>query len=48
MRQKLLEAVSEIDDELLEKYLDGKELSAEELKEAIRKGTRAGKLYPVF
>jgi elongation factor G len=48
MRQKLLEAVSEIDDELLEKYLDGKELSAEELKEAIRKGTREGKLYPVL
>ena len=48
MRQKLVEAVSEIDDELLEKYLDGKELSTEELKEAIRNGTREGKLYPIL
>jgi len=48
MRQKLVEAVSEIDDELLEKYLDGKELSTEELKGAIRNGTREGKLYPIL
>lgn len=48
MRQKLLEDVSETDDELLEKYLDGKELSVEELKKAIREGTRQGNLYPVL
>ncbi len=35
-RQKLIENVSETDDELLEKYLDGKELSVEQLKKAIR------------
>jgi elongation factor G len=47
-RQKLTEDVSETDDELLEKYLDGKELSTEELKGAIRKGTREGTLYPIL
>ena len=48
MRQKLLEDVSETNDELLEKYLDGKDLTVEELKKAIREGTREGKLYPVL
>src|SRR5215468_2504618 len=48
MRQKLMESVSETDDELLEKYLDGKELSTDELKKAIREQTRQGKLYPVL
>jgi elongation factor G len=47
-RQKLVEDVSETDDELLEKYLDGKELSTEELKSAIRNGTREGKLQPIL
>jgi elongation factor G len=47
-RQKLLESVSETDDELLEKYLDGKELSLEELKKAIRVGTREGKIFPIL
>jgi elongation factor G len=47
-RQKLLESVSETDDELLEKYLDGKELSVEELKKAIRLGTRQGKIFPIL
>ena len=47
-RQKLVESVSETDDELLEKYLDGKELSLEELKTAIRIGTREGKLFPIL
>src|SRR5438132_1183680 len=48
MRQKLMEDVSETDDELLEKYLDGNELSMEELKKAIREATRQGKLYPIL
>jgi len=48
MRQKLVEDVSETDDELLEKYLEGNELAPEELKKAIREGTRQGKLYPVL
>ena len=48
MRQKLMEDVSENDDELLEKYLEGKELSTEELKKAIRQQTCEGKLYPIL
>ena len=47
-RQKLIENVSETDDELLEKYLDGKELSVEELKKAIREGTRERKFFPIL
>ncbi len=48
MRQKLMEDVSETDDELLEKYLEGNDLSTEELKKAIREGTRQGKIYPIL
>jgi elongation factor G len=48
MRQRLMEDVSETDDELLEKYLEGNELSTEELKKAIREATRQGKLYPIL
>jgi elongation factor G len=47
-RQKLIEDISETDDQLLEKYLDGKELSLEELKKAIREGTRQGQVFPVL
>ena len=35
-REKLVEAVAETDDNLLEKYLDGKELSLEELTDGLR------------
>jgi elongation factor G len=48
MRQKLIENVSENDDALLEKYLDGKEITTEELKKAIREQTRQRKLYPIL
>jgi elongation factor G len=48
LRLKLLENVSETDDELLEKYLDGKELSSDELKKAIRDAVRQGKLFPIL
>lgn len=48
LRLKLMEGVSETDDELLEKYLDGKELSSEELKKAIRDANRQGKLFPIL
>lgn len=46
-RTKLLEAAAECDDELMEKYVDGKEISVIELKRAIRKGTVANKMVPV-
>ena len=48
LRHEVIEAAVEHDDELLEKYLGGEELSEEELREAIRKATIAGKMFPVF
>ncbi|MBT8224587.1 MAG: elongation factor G [Dactylosporangium sp.] len=46
-REKLLETLSEADDDIMVKYLEGEDLSVEEMKVAIRRGTIAGKLNPV-
>jgi len=48
MHLELLETVSETDDALLEKYLDGQEPSAEELKRALRNATLGCKLFPIL
>lgn len=47
-RTNLLEAVAEADEELLEKYLGGEELSVEEIKAGIRKLTVNSEIYPVL
>ncbi|NPV54070.1 MAG: elongation factor G [Firmicutes bacterium] len=47
-REALLEAVAEVDDELMLKYVEGQEISEDEIKQALRKGTLAGKLVPVL
>ncbi len=47
-RHELIEKVVEFDDQLMEKYLGGTELTEEELMIAIRKATRSGEFYPVF
>jgi elongation factor G len=47
-RESLVEAVAELDEELMEKYLGGEEISNDELKEAIRKGTVNVEFYPVI
>ena len=47
-REKLVEAVAELDEDLMEKYLGGEEISKEELKAAIRKGTINVEFYPVL
>jgi len=47
-REKLVEAVAETNDELVTKYLEGEELSAEELRQALRVATLEGKLIPVL
>ncbi len=47
-REKLVEAAAEVDEELMEKYLGGEEISIEELKAAIRKATLAVEFYPVL
>ena len=47
-RNDLIEAVAEFDDDLMNKYLEGEEISVDEIKAAIRKGTLAVKFFPVM
>ncbi|MDD3341430.1 MAG: elongation factor G [Bacilli bacterium] len=47
-RSDLIETVVEFDDELMNKYLEGEELSIEEIKGAIRKATLAVEFFPVL
>ena len=47
-REKLVEAAVEIDDELINKYLEGETIGNERILDAIKKSTAAGKLVPVF
>ncbi|MGE5827187.1 MAG: elongation factor G [Micromonosporaceae bacterium] len=47
-REKLLETLSEADDAILERYLDGEDIPVSDLKAAIRRATIAGKLNPVL
>ena len=46
-RSELLEHVAEMDDELMEKYFDGQELTEEEIKRTIRKSTIDNTMVPV-
>lgn len=46
-RAQLVEKAADFDDEIMEKYLEGEEVGAEQLRAAIRKGTLAVKLVPV-
>jgi elongation factor G len=47
-REKFLETLAEADDDVMEKYLEGEELSVEELEAAIRRATLADKVNPVL
>jgi elongation factor G len=47
-RAKLIESVAETDEALIEKYLEGEELTEEEIRKALRKGTIAGTIVPVL
>ncbi len=46
-REQLIESVSEFDDNVMEKYLEGGELTVPEIKAAIRKGTISVKMIPI-
>ena len=46
-RASMIEAVVELDDKLMEKYLDGEEITEQEIKAAIRKGVIANEIVPV-
>jgi len=48
MREEMIERLSEQDDELMEKYLEGKEISNDDIKKAIRRATISIKITPVI
>jgi elongation factor G len=47
-REKLIETLADVDDDVMVKYLDGEELSIDEIKAAIRRSTIASKANPVL
>jgi len=47
-REKLMETLSDVDDAIMEKFLEGEEISVAEIKAAIRRATIAGKANPVL
>ncbi len=47
-RQMLLEACADIDDAIMEKYLEGEDVTEDEIRAAIRRGTIGGQLVPVL
>ncbi|WP_414582114.1 elongation factor G [Scytonema sp. PCC 10023] len=47
-RTKLIEAVAETDDDLMSKYFEGEELTEDEIRTALRKGTITGSIVPVL
>jgi len=48
LREELIEKVAEHDDSTLEKYLEGKELTEQEIKKAIRLAVISGKFFPIL
>ena len=48
LRAELIEAVSELDEDLMMKFLEGEEISKDELRNAIRQATLNVEFYPVF
>ena len=48
LRGELIEAVADYDEDIMMKFLEGEEISVEELKLAVRKATLDVELYPVF
>lgn len=47
-RNHMIEKAAEQDEDVMMKYLEGEELTSEEIKQGIRKGTTQGKIYPVL
>jgi elongation factor G len=47
-RERLIEAVAEVDEPILEKFLEGEEVGEEELKKAIRKGVISNDFFPIM
>ncbi len=47
-REKMIEAISDVDEKVMEKFLNGEDLTADEIRAALRKGTIEMKLTPVI
>ncbi len=47
-REKMIEALADVDETIMEKYLNGEEISEEEIKKALRQGTLEMKITPVL
>ena len=47
-RQNLVDAAAETDDELIMKYLEGEELTEDEVRQGLQQGVRGGQITPVF
>lgn len=47
-REKMIEAISEYDDSIMERFLEGEEIGEAEIRAALRSGTVAGKVVPAF
>ncbi len=48
LREMIMEAVAETDEELMMKYFNGEEFTFDEIKQAIRKGVKDGSIFPVY
>jgi elongation factor G len=48
LREKLVEAIAEVDDALIEKYLGGEEISLEELSRTLRQAIISGRIVPIL
>lgn len=48
LREMIMEAVAETDEELMNKYFNGEEFTVDEIKQAIRKGVKDGSIFPVY
>jgi elongation factor G len=48
LREMLVESACELDDDLINKYLEGEDITSEELTKAIQQGVREQKLFPVL
>jgi elongation factor G len=47
-REKMIESISDFDDEIMEKFLDGQEIDEAQIKAALRKATLANKIVPIL
>lgn len=48
LREKMVEAIAETDDALMEKYLNGEELNQDELLSTLKKAVSTGKIFPIL